>query len=94
MIEEKVTYICDRRKCEVCAFPKCAHTQDISHAENFKKHGCIYEETRRPTDIKRLLEFAEKRLDDEIANGSIADWRYWRGYIDALHAVERAMADD
>lgn len=37
MINIDVIYICDRKKCEHCSYPKCKHTTDINHAANFKK---------------------------------------------------------
>lgn len=35
----KVLYLCNRKKCETCSFPECAHTTDIKHAKNFKFEG-------------------------------------------------------
>lgn len=34
------------------------------------------------------LDKIEKRLDDAIKNGTEADVNYWRGYMDALKAME------
>lgn len=31
-----VLYLCDRRQCDVCHYPTCKHTKDISHAINFE----------------------------------------------------------
>jgi hypothetical protein len=42
-----VAYVCDRRKCEVCSYPFCTHTTDVTHAENFRLNGDIYEEKSR-----------------------------------------------
>lgn len=42
--------------------------------------------------MRKLLEWAQSRLENEIANNGIdADIHYWRGYIDALLAAEKAM---
>lgn len=32
---EAVLYICNRRKCVPCSFPKCTYTSDVSHAASF-----------------------------------------------------------
>ena len=34
------------------------------------------------------LEEAERRLDDSIKNGTDDDIQYWRGYCDAVKAME------
>ena len=31
----KITYLCDRKKCERCNDEWCTHTSDIAHAVNF-----------------------------------------------------------
>ena len=33
-----ISYICDRKACIHCNDDKCAHTNDIRHAANFKSH--------------------------------------------------------
>ena len=40
-----ISYICDRKKCEVCN-EDCHHTLDINHAANFKFNGTFYEEVK------------------------------------------------
>lgn len=41
-MENKIAYLCDRRKCEKC-LPTCTHTTDIRHAENFRvSHSGTY----------------------------------------------------
>ena len=30
-----VLYLCDRKACKKCGFPRCCHTTDIHHATNF-----------------------------------------------------------
>lgn len=43
--EPKVFYECDRRKCEMCSYPECNKTADITHAQNFRSDGLgSYEE--------------------------------------------------
>lgn len=32
----KVLYLCDRRACENCSYPRCKHTSDVTHALNFE----------------------------------------------------------
>lgn len=32
-----IFYLCDKKKCKNCNYPACKHTQDITHAKNFKK---------------------------------------------------------
>lgn len=32
---DDVLYLCDRRACNNCSYPKCKHTSDIRHAKNF-----------------------------------------------------------
>ena len=32
----KVSYLCDREKCENCSYPECKHTFDVFHAKNLK----------------------------------------------------------
>ena len=35
------------------------------------------------------LEYAERRLEEEIKNGEMCDIQYWRGYRDAAKALTR-----
>lgn len=37
----EVIYLCDRKRCKECS-PLCKHTNDITHAVNFKKDGDDY----------------------------------------------------
>lgn len=40
--------------------------------------------------MKKLIEYAQLRLDEACRNGEdAATIRYWAGYLDALKAVER-----
>lgn len=39
--------------------------------------------------VQAMLEEAEKSLDEAIRNGD--DFRYWRGYRDAVNAVKRIV---
>lgn len=32
-----VLYLCDRRACKKCSYPRCSHTRDIHHAKNFSR---------------------------------------------------------
>lgn len=32
-----IFYICDRRACSICNYPMCQHTENIEHAEHFRK---------------------------------------------------------
>lgn len=32
-----VMYLCDRKRCENCTYPRCKYTTDISHAANFHR---------------------------------------------------------
>lgn len=40
----RAIYMCDRKMCEDCSYPNCAHTSDIKHAKNFVDNGYVYEE--------------------------------------------------
>lgn len=42
----KISYICDRQKCELCSYPECKRTTDINHAVNFKNYGDLYLEEK------------------------------------------------
>ena len=35
-VNDKALYLCDRRACNSCSYPRCKHTSDIRHAKNFK----------------------------------------------------------
>lgn len=37
--------------------------------------------------LEEMLEYAEKRLDEEIRNGETTDITYWHGYRDAIKAI-------
>lgn len=37
--------------------------------------------------LEEMLEYAEKRLDEEIRNGEATDITYWHGYRDAIKAI-------
>lgn len=40
--------------------------------------------------MKKLIEYAQRRLDEACRNGEDAlTIRYWVGYLDALRAVEK-----
>lgn len=41
--------------------------------------------------LQERLEYAERRLDEEIRNGESSDISYWKGYRDAL---KRIMEDE
>lgn len=41
--------------------------------------------------IEERIEYAEKRRDDELVNGTINNVVYWNGYIDGLKAVQRDL---
>lgn len=41
--------------------------------------------------VQAMLEEAESSLDEAIRNGD--DFRYWRGYRDAVNAVKRLLED-
>lgn len=44
--------------------------------------------------MKKLIEYAERRLDEACRNGEdAATIRYWVGYLNALKAVERGKKD-
>ena len=36
MTDQRIAFICDRKKCKNC-YPDCLHTTDINHAVNFEK---------------------------------------------------------
>lgn len=58
-MEEKIFYICDKKKCEVC-YPECKHTSDITHAANFKPAPILVDGQARLSDAyfeKTLHEF-------------------------------------
>jgi hypothetical protein len=38
MSDNKVVYLCDGDKCNVCDMELCEHTTDIEHAKNFSKY--------------------------------------------------------
>lgn len=40
-----IRFLCDRRACEICIYPECAHTWDIDHAVSFFKdrNGMLFE---------------------------------------------------
>ena len=40
--EIRIAYLCDRKACgDLCSYPECKHTSDVTHANNFQKFGCI-----------------------------------------------------
>lgn len=39
--------------------------------------------------IEERIEYAERRRDESLANGTLNDVIYWNGYIDGLKAVMR-----
>lgn len=39
--------------------------------------------------IEERIEYAERRRDESLENGTLNDVIYWNGYIDALKAVKR-----
>lgn len=41
--------------------------------------------------MQELLEYAERRLEEEAKNGTASDINYWRGYRDA---VKRMMENE
>lgn len=44
--------------------------------------------------MKKIIEYAQRRLDEACMNGEdAATIRYWVGYLDALRAVERSEKD-
>ena len=47
-MENKILYLCNRKKCENCSYPTCKHTTDIDYAVSFEKNeaGC-YEEQKQ-----------------------------------------------
>ena len=42
--ENKTLYLCDRKACERCSYPKCKHTTNIYHARNFERIDDIFVE--------------------------------------------------
>ena len=42
-------------------------------------------------NIKERIEYAERRRDDSISNGTLNDVVYWNGYLDGLIAVQREL---
>ena len=32
---DDILYLCDRKACDNCSYPKCKHTSDFRHAKNF-----------------------------------------------------------
>lgn len=70
----KITYLCDREKCERCSYPTCERTSDIMHAKNFMVfHDCDGEilgateiDPNEPNPfepIGEMPEFAKKKLN-------------------------------
>jgi hypothetical protein len=56
-----VTYLCDQKRCEKCAYPECQYTDDVRHAKNFHKVlDDFYEENETMDDvIARLTHYAK-----------------------------------
>ena len=44
--------------------------------------------------IEERIEYAERRRDDSISNGTVYDVVYWNGYLDGLKAVLRGQEAD
>lgn len=77
-MENKVMYICDRKKCEVC-HEYCGYTSDIRHAENFKQTSPgVFKENKtsryvfkcsmhmREKDLQRTRESIIKQIEDGV----------------------------
>lgn len=39
--------------------------------------------------IDEILEYAQKRLDEAISNGTLNDCVYWNGYVAGILAIKR-----
>lgn len=78
IVENKVMYICDRKKCKVCR-EYCRYTSDIHHAENFKEVSPgIFEENKtslyvfkysmyiRDKDQQHIRESIIKQIEDGV----------------------------
>lgn len=77
-MENKVMYICDRKKCEVCR-EDCKYTEDIRRAENFKEVlPGVFEENKtglyvfkssmhiREKDLQHIRESIIKQIEDGV----------------------------
>lgn len=50
-----ILYLCDRRACNSCGYPRCKHTRDIRHAKNFN----VVDSALAPRDIRNKCVFIE-----------------------------------
>lgn len=43
--------------------------------------------------IEERIEYAERRRDESLENGTVFDVVYWNGYIDGLKAAQRDLTN-
>jgi hypothetical protein len=57
----EVLYLCDRKKCRTCSYPKCKYTTDISHAGSFVVNECgMYKEIETKSKRKTIKEMMKR----------------------------------
>ncbi len=58
----EVLYLCDRKKCKACSYPKCIYTTDLAHAGSFAiNEAGMYKEVETKTKRKMIKEMIKKR---------------------------------
>lgn len=67
--ERNILFLCDRKACERCCYPRCRHTPDIEHAKNFapagftkRTDGVYVEQEDTALEMKIDQDKLEKRL--------------------------------
>lgn len=73
-MENKILYLCNRKKCENCSYPTCKHTTDIDYAVNFEKNEAdCYEEKHEQKRIvvpfnigDTLYVISEKVIEQQV----------------------------
>lgn len=58
----EILYLCDRKKCKTCSYPRCRYTTDLAHAGSFViNEAGMYKEIETKTKRKTIKEKLKKR---------------------------------
>ena len=59
--DHEVLYLCDRKKCKTCSYPRCKYTTDLAHAGSFAiNEAGMYKEVETKTKRKMIKELLTK----------------------------------
>lgn len=87
-MENKVLYICDRKKCETCR-EDCTHTQDIRHAKNFEKISPgVFRENKTGLYVFRATMHMKERDLQHIAENIVKQMKTGVVLVPSYIAVE------